>query len=65
MGLEFLRDYGGRRVRAFPDQPELDLPEEEREEDETPGDEGVDPDYETGGESWRPIAVEEAPRRLG
>ncbi len=27
MGLGFLRNHGGRRVRDFPDQPELDLPE--------------------------------------
>ena len=27
MGLEFLREHGGRRVRSYPDQPELDLPE--------------------------------------
>jgi hypothetical protein len=35
MGLEFLREHGGRRVREYPEQPELDGPDEEPEGDGT------------------------------
>jgi hypothetical protein len=61
MGLEFLRNHGGRRVRDFPDQPELDLSEESDQEDEESGVEGVDHDYEMEGQSWRPIRVDDSP----
>ena len=68
MGLEFLQDHGGRRVRSYPDQPGLELPEEPDNE-EGPGVEDVDHDYE--GRDWAPIGVEgtdvdwdEAPRRF-
>jgi hypothetical protein len=69
MGLEFLQDHGGRRVRSYPDQPGLELPEEQADEEDDPGVEGVDLDYE--GRDWAPIGVEragvdwdEAPRRF-
>jgi hypothetical protein len=71
MGLEFLRDHGGRRVRALPEQPELDLPAGVDEEDEASVEEGVDHEYETAGKPWRPVSVQrshvdwdEAPRRF-
>jgi hypothetical protein len=68
MGLEFLREHGGRRVREYPDQPELDGPDEEE------GDaleEMVNHDYELPASDWRSIPVDEvavdwdeAPRRF-
>jgi hypothetical protein len=58
MGLEFLQEHGGRRVRCYPDQPGLELPEEEPDEAEEPGVEGVNLEYE--GREWVPINVEEA-----
>ena len=68
MGLEFLQEHGGRRVRSYPDQPGLELPEEPADE-EGPCVEDVDHDYE--GRDWAPIDVEganvdwdEAPRRF-
>jgi hypothetical protein len=71
MGLEFLREHGGRRVRSYPDQPELDLPEEAEDAGEGPGEERVDHDYEDPADAWRPIPVDgaaidwdEAPRRF-
>jgi hypothetical protein len=70
MGLEFLRDHGGRRVRSYPDQPELD-PQDEESEDGPAGEDPIDHAYEIGEGPWRPIAVdgaavdwEEAPRRF-
>jgi hypothetical protein len=60
MGLEFLRDHGGRRVRPHPDQPELNLPEEGPDQGEAVGVEGVDHDYEIEGKLWKPIPVGEA-----
>ena len=69
MGLEFLQDHGGRRVRSYPDQPELVPAGETPDGEEAPGVAGVDHDYE--GRDWRPIGVEgagvdwdEAPRRF-
>lgn len=68
MGLEFLQDHGGRRVRSYPDQPGLELPQEPGDDEEQAVD-GVDLDYE--GRDWVPIDVEgagvdwdEAPRRF-
>lgn len=58
MGLEFLQDHGGLRVRSYPDQPELDLLKESPDGEEGPGVVGVDYDYE--GRDWVPIGVEEA-----
>ncbi len=69
MGLDFLQDYGGRRVRLYPDQPGLELPEGSPEGEEETGVAGVDHDYE--GRAWAPIGVDgagvdwgEAPRRF-
>ena len=61
MGLEFLREHGGRRVRSYPDQPKLDQPEGpgQAETDEEV-EESVDLEYETRDEPWEPIAVEKA-----
>ncbi len=71
MGLEFLREHGGRRVRSSPEQPELDQPEEAGDEEDSPAEEAVDHDYECDRDSWRPIVVDgaaidwdEAPRRF-
>lgn len=59
MGLEFLREHGGQRVRSYPDQPELDLPEETGDEDDGPVEENVDVEYELARDSWRPIPVDD------
>lgn len=68
MGLEFLREHGARRVREYPDQPELDGPNEEEVDalEET-----VNHDYECPADDWQPIPVDrvaigrdEAPRRF-
>jgi hypothetical protein len=71
MGLEFLREHGGRRVRLYPDQPELDQPEEPGEESDEDAKEPVAHDYENQGERWQPITVDktvidwgEAPQRF-
>lgn len=72
MGLEFLREHGGRRVRSYPDQPELSGADEVDEEDNaSDGEEPVDHDYEQARGGWRPIPVDrasidwdEAPRRF-
>jgi hypothetical protein len=69
MGLEFLREHGGRRVREYPDQPELNGPDEGAEGDALV--ETVDHDYECPAGDWRPVPVDgaavdwdEAPRRF-
>jgi len=71
MGLEFLREHGGRRVRSAPEQPELDDPADGGEAAEEPVEDAVDHDYERVRDDWRPIAVnratvdwDEAPRRF-
>lgn len=71
MGLEFLREHGGRRVRSYPDQPELDQPEGEGTGGEAAEVEHVDHGYERDPKQWQPIPVEgaeadwdEAPRRF-
>src|SRR4051794_16816056 len=71
MGLEFLREHGGRRVRSYPEQPELEQPEGLSNEGEEPDEDPVDHDYEYDRDSWRPIRVDgatvdwdEAPRRF-
>jgi hypothetical protein len=69
MGLEFLREHGASRVRPYPDQPELDLPDETDEPKDGTDDEEVDHGYE--GRPWEPISVDgaavdwdRAPRRF-
>lgn len=72
MGLEFLRDNGGRRVRSQPDQPELDPPaDDEGGDDDTKADEPVDRDYEAQKRPWAAVDIEgaeldpdKAPRRF-
>ncbi len=71
MGLEFLSDHGASRVRPYPDQPELDRPDEAEGREGESGDEQVDHTYEFDDRPWQPIAVDraevdwdEAPRRF-
>ncbi|HEU5118079.1 MAG TPA: hypothetical protein VFT74_15760, partial [Isosphaeraceae bacterium] len=71
MGLEFLREHGGRRVREYPDQPELDGPDGDEDQEGGTVDETVDHDYECPAGEWHPIAIDtakvdwdEAPRRF-
>ncbi len=58
MGLNFLQQYGGRRLRPYVEQPPLDLPDAEPDgEDSTPR---VQLDLEYGLDAWRPVPVEGA-----
>ena len=69
MGLEFLSEHGGSRVRSYPDQPELGLDDDQADQEGGSGEEEVDHDYEA--RPWVPISVDgaaidwdEAPRRF-
>lgn len=69
MGLEFLKDHGASRMRSYPEQPALDLPED-AEGDEIENEE-LDHDFECKGDTWRAIPVhqsvtreDESPRRF-
>lgn len=73
MGLDFLLAYGGRRMRPYPEQPELETPGAAGAEGgETAEDDvRVDHTYELGDDDWRAISVaehapdwDEAPRRF-
>jgi hypothetical protein len=68
MGLEFLREHGGRRVRVYPDQPEVDGMNEKEDEalEKT-----VNHNYELAAAEWQSISVigaavdwDEVPRRF-
>lgn len=60
MGLEFLNEHGASRVRPYPHQPELDLPDEADSIESKPDEEQVDHHYECDDSLWRPIAVDRA-----
>jgi hypothetical protein len=56
MGLDFLQQYGGRRLLPYLEQPPLDLPTPEPDgEDSTSA---VQLDLECGLDAWRPLTVE-------
>jgi hypothetical protein len=60
MGLDFLRQYGGRRLRPYLEQRPLDLPGEDGET----ADEATSPvqlDLETPLDDWAPVPVEGEP----
>ena len=57
MGLEFLREHGGRRVRSYPEQPELD-PSDEPDAETDENVEPVDHEYEPPAARWARIEVE-------
>jgi hypothetical protein len=53
MGLDFLRHYGGRRLRPYVEQPALDTPEGDGEEGPQ-----VQLDLERPEEDWAPLQVD-------
>ncbi len=64
MGLNFLRNYGARRLRQYQEQPPLNLPpassSEDAADEERPA---VHLDFEVAAEKWHGFGVEgEAPR---
>jgi hypothetical protein len=63
MGLDFLREHGGRRLRPYPDQPILFMAEGPEGEEAAK----VDLDYERARDEWRPqgvVGAAEAPAEL-
>lgn len=62
MSLDFLRSHGGRRLRAYPDQPLL-IPREGDEADDEADDETVELSYEQESAAWQPIAIHDTPPR--
>lgn len=56
MGLEFIQDYGGRRLDHYDPQPTLlDEPVDFEESDESVVDSDIELDYEVDPEAWEPI----------
>src|SRR6516162_6812072 len=58
MSLDFLFQYGGRRLRPYVEQPPLDSPADDAGEEDGPA---VDRDYERAADAWRPRSVDTEP----
>src|SRR5262245_11689944 len=60
MSLEFVQSYGGRRMRAYPDQPLLDTADPPTNGDEAQdAEDAPDVDFEVARGDWRPIDIDE------
>jgi hypothetical protein len=73
VSLDFMQTYGGRRMRAYPDQPVIDVASPGDDDSESGGKDGAaaDIDFELPRDEWRPIDVgddrpdhDETPRRF-